>query len=250
MIAKDKDIYKECKKIESRFFEDSGILNCELYHEQRNMLIERIISSASIFLFGGRVYVLNNRLRFYQLSDIFKEALNQGSNMFGISAGSIVMTENFALNFEEQFKGGFIRAEDFGMGLTNKFWVFPHANDYRYITQADASKLSLFAIRHFPDVCVGLSCNSILRCQKYKNKEGEEFEKFTSSGHDPVLVFGARGRTQELDKGDQIMTKETEFFTGENMVFTGEEIQTLNKKKEMNELKNLENLNFNFLKSK
>jgi hypothetical protein len=154
------------------------------------------------------------------------------------------MTDNFALNFEEQFSGGFLRAEDFGMGLLKNFWVFPHANDYEYITRADSSRLSLFAIRHFPDICIGLSCNSILRCERFKEADGHEYDKYTSVGYDPVLVFGVRGKVGELNRGDQIITKGTKFYEGDSMIYTKDEVIKIYKKQEMNELKKMGKLSF------
>jgi hypothetical protein len=239
MIAEDQVIYQECQDIEQSFFKTSGILNCDLYLQQQSDMQQRILSSATVYLFGGRVYVLNNRLRFYQLGSTFAEALNQGSNLYGISAGSIVMTDNFALNFEKHFRGGFLRAEDSGMGLAKNLWVFPHANDYRYITKADENTLSFFALRHFPDICVGLSANSILRCERYLASDGKEYDRYTSYGHDPVLVFGVRGRKQQLQRGDQIAIKGTRFYRGENMIYTHEEIMRMERMEEMGELQKL-----------
>lgn len=237
MIAKDRDLYAECRRIEAQFFTSSGIQGCSLYHEQREEMKARILSSASIFIFGGRVYVLNNRLRFYGLAEVFEAALAQGTNTYGVSAGSICQTDDFALNFEKQFRGGFLRAEDHGMGLVRDLWIFTHANDYRYIVRADESMLSLFAIRHFPQVVVGLSRNSILRVRRYRDDGKREYMRYVSWGTDPVLVFGVRGRAARVNQGDELVLPGTRHFAGENMVFTRDELRALEMKEQVRRLK-------------
>ncbi len=237
MIEEDRALYAECRRIENQFFESSGIERSGLYLEQRAEMEGRILSSASIFIFGGRVYVLNNRLRFYRLAEVFERALAQGTNTYGVSAGSICQTDDFALNFEKQFKGGFLRAEDHGMGLVRGIWIFTHANDYRYIVRADESMLSMFAIRHFPQIVVGLSRNSILRVRKYRDDAKREFMRYVSYGTDPVLVFGVRGRATKLAEGDEIVIEGTRHFNGENMVYTRDEIRALEMKEQVRRLK-------------
>lgn len=230
LIYKDEEIFSICAHIEDFFLEKSGIKNCTYYKEQRADLNERIKSSASIFIFGGRVYVLVNRLRFYQLHEFFKEALKNGTNIYGISAGAICQTEKFSLNFEEFSVGGYLRAADIGMGLVKNLFVFPHANDYKYIMEADRNYLSFFTLRQKNGVVVGLSQKSVLLCEKYKDPiDGKIYSRFSSVGEEPVLVFGERGIRYDLEKFDQIFMPGTKFYINRNQIARAHEIEEIEK---------------------
>ena len=60
-------MFDTCKFIENYFLEKSKLSTCNLYNEQREDLKKRILSSATVFFYGGRVYVLVNRLRLHGL---------------------------------------------------------------------------------------------------------------------------------------------------------------------------------------
>lgn len=228
LIYKDDEIFSITQHIEDFFLEKSGITNSSFYNEQRDELKERIMSSASIFIFGGRVYVLVNRLRFYQLNEFFKQALKKGTNIYGISAGAICQTDKFSLNFEEFSAGGYLRAADKGMGLIRNLWIFPHANDYNYIREANRNFLSFFTLRQKEGIVVGLSEKSVLLCEKYKDPiDGNTYKRFSSVGEEPVLVFGEKGIICELNQFDQIFIKGTKFYTNKNQVATKEEVLEL-----------------------
>ncbi|MFC1742886.1 Type 1 glutamine amidotransferase-like domain-containing protein [Candidatus Riflebacteria bacterium] len=230
---KDQEIWAITQFIEKHFLQESGVTNLSLYKEQREELKNRIVSSASIFLFGGRVYVLVNRLRFYQVGDFFHEALDQGTNIYGVSAGTLCQTDQFSMNFEKYFEGGYLRAEDSGMGLVNGLSIFPHANDYQYIRNADKDTLSFFAIRHPNRVVVGLNEKSVLLYEHHKNpKTGEVFRRISSQGKEPVLIFGERGKKIEMKKNSQILTSGTKFYKGVNQYVTQDEIEKMEKSEE------------------
>ena len=154
--------------------------------------------------------------------------MKYGTNIYGISAGAICQTEKFSLNFEEFSAGGYLRAADKGMGLIRNLWIFPHANDYNYIREANRDILSFFTLRHKDGVVVGLSEKSVLLCEKYKDPiDGNIYKRFSSVGEEPVLVFGEKGIISELNKFDQIFIKGTKFYTNKNQVATKEEVKEL-----------------------
>lgn len=228
IIFKDDEVFSLCKYIEDYFLESSGIANSQLYQEQRHDLKERILSSASIFIFGGRTYVLVNRMRFYRLGEFIKEALNQGTNIYGISAGTLCQMHKFYLNLERFAQGGYLRAADMGMGIVEGLWVTPHAEDYIYIREAHPDALSFFSLRQRNGVMVGLSERSVLLFERYKDPlDGTIYRRYTSIGEEPVLVFGIRGIKHEMKPDSQLIIEGTKFFAGTNMVGDEEDIEEL-----------------------
>lgn len=228
IIFKDAEMFDTCKFIENYFLEHSKIASCSLYNEQREDLKKRILSSATVFFYGGRVYVLVNRLRFYQLAEYFKEALQNGTNTYGISAGTLCQQDKFFLNLDRFTPGGYLRASDMGMGLTSGLWVTPHAEDYNYIREADKDTLSFFSLRQVNGVVVGLSANSILLCERYKDPIDQKiYKRYTSIGNEPVLIFGIRGIKYEMKKYSQIIIEGTKFYNGKPMIGEKEDIEEL-----------------------
>lgn len=228
LIFKDHELFSTCQFLEDYFLEKSGILNCALYQEQREELGKRILSSATIFLYGGRVYVLVNRLRFYRLGDFFKKALRQKTNLYGISAGTICQMDKFYLNMDRFTPGGYLRASDRGMGLVSGLWVTPHAEDYEYIRDANRDALSFFSLRQVHGVTVGLSAKSILLVEQYRDPiDSNVYKRYTSIGDEPVLVFGVRGVKHEMKKNAQLILEGTKFYMGKDMVGEEEDIEEL-----------------------
>jgi len=232
LVFKDEEIFEICQFIEDYYLEKSGISSSSLYHEQRKDLEERITSSATIFIFGGRTYVLVNRIRFYRLDEYFKKALARGTNVYGISAGTICQMDRFYLNLERFTPGGYLRAADRGMGLVEGLYVTPHAEDYAYIREAHPDALSFFSLRQKNGVMVGLSEKSVLLCERYKDPlDGQVYKRFTSVGEEPVLIFGERGMKHEMKKHAQIILEGTKFFSGRNMIADEADIEDMERER-------------------
>ncbi len=228
LIFKDQEVFDLCQYMEEYFLEKSGITNTSLYQEQHLELEERISSSSTIFIFGGRVYVLVNRLRFYKLDNTFKKVLARGANIYGISAGTLCQMSRFYLNLERFTPGGYLRAADSGMGLVEGLWVTPHAEDYTYIREAHPDALSFFSIRQKNGVMVGLSEKSVLLYEKYRDPmDGNIYKRYTSIGEEPVLVFGVRGMKHEMTKNSQLILEGTKFYQERNMVGEEQDIEEL-----------------------
>lgn len=211
----DDEIFYLCEEIETFFLEKSGIKENSLYQKQRSELISRISDSASIFIFGGRVFVLVNRLRFYQLDKTFKQAINDGTNIFGISAGAICQTNRFSLSFNRAGKAGEIFAADHGLGLINGLRIFPHANDIKYIVDADRDELSFFVLRHREKAVIGLREKSVLLCESYRDPiDNNVYKRYSSVGEHPVMIFGERGEKVELNHYDELFMEGCKFYSG------------------------------------
>lgn len=228
LVYKDSEVLAACKAIEDHFKHASGIEKSELYLAQKTELWHVMESAATIFMYGGRVYVLMNRLRFYDLDIALKQAVGGGSNVFGISAGSVIQTDEFALAIPNA-SGGHQIAADQGTDLIRNLRVFPHAYDYyKYMREASRNDLSFSALRHPKSVTVGLNQESVLLKETYK-MEDKEYQRVTSVGRQPVLVFGPRGVTYEMEPGDQLMLEGCRHFDGQQRLARKAEVDDLEK---------------------
>jgi peptidase E len=225
LLYKDEEVFALCHALEEHFLEKSGVRASPLYREQQAELRERVLSSATVFLFGGRVYVLVNRLRFYDLAEAFAQAVARGTNLYGISAGAICQTQRFSLTFDRAETGGYIHAADFGMGLVKGIRIFPHANDFRSIREGRRDDLSFFALRMPNEVAVGLNERSVLLCETYRDPvDGGIYKRFSSAGTDPVLVFGTRGERHEMEPLSEMLLEGSKFYQGKPQLATRAEI--------------------------
>ena len=77
---------------------------------------------------------------------------------------------------------------------------------------------------------VGLSANSILLCERYKDPIDQKiYKRYTSVGNEPVLIFGIRGIKYEMKKYSQIIIEGTKFYNGKPMIGEKEDIEELEK---------------------
>lgn len=227
LVYKDSEVLAACKAIEDHFKYASGLEKSQLYVEQREALRQTLLNAATIFIYGGRVYVLMNRLRFYDLQKTLRLAVEQGANLFGISAGSVIQSNQFSLALPDAPSGGHLIAADEGVGLIENIRIFPHVYDYQpYVRDGSRDDLTFFALRHPGNVAVGLNQTSVLLREVYRcAKDGKTYLRYSSVGDDPVLVFGPRGRRYEMLKGDQLLLPGTRGFSGAFQLARLEEIE-------------------------
>lgn len=216
LIYKDSEVLAAIESVEGHFRAASGLESSELYLSQREELREAIRGAATLFLYGGRVFVLMNRLRFYGLDETLREAVGAGSNLFGISAGALIQSDYFFLAEPHGSPGGHLMAADQGLGLVHGLRVFPHADDYyKYIREASRNDLSFFALRHEGCVTVGLNQESVLKYERYRcDADDKVYRRYSSVGGQPVLVFGPRGMRYEMGPGDELLLPGTRHYDG------------------------------------
>lgn len=226
---KDSELFAACEAVEDHFQSESGVSDCARYQDQRKELIRLIDQSATMFLYGGRTFVLANRLRFYRLESAIRRAVHKGMNLFGISAGSIIQSEKWYLAEPEESPVGFLIAGERGLGLFRGVRVFPHAYGYySYIREADRDALSFFALRQHDAVSVGLNEHSVLMAERYEHPSGgKTYFRFRSVGPDAVLVFGPRGERHEMAEGDELAIRGTRYYNGRPGLLRAEEIRSL-----------------------
>lgn len=216
LIYKDSEVLAALEAVEGHFRECSGVQESELYQTQRAQLREALLSATTLFLYGGRVYVLMNRLRFYGLHDTIREAVDRGTNLFGISAGALIQSDYFFLAEDRGHPGGHLMAADAGLGLAEGLRIFPHADDYyKYIREASRNDLSFFALRHRDGVAVGLNQESVMLYERYHCAADQRvYKRYSSVGTQPVLVFGPRGMRHEMGPGDELLLPGTRHWDG------------------------------------
>lgn len=207
----DEQMLKICHEIDEAYFRSSGVLQHPLYEEIRQVLAQRILSANSIFIFGGHIAVLYNRLNFFRLKEVFQEALERGTNFYTVSAGSLCLCDSLVV-FDEESNEWTQSGEsgdmkdyelfDKGFGLVTKIQLFPHCKDY--IDMQDADTIAYTAARFNRSLCVGLDQHSFLLMETYQQKQ-QEYERFVSVGQDEGLyLFQPNGQIEIKHYGEEL----------------------------------------------
>jgi hypothetical protein len=210
IVATDEKMVDLCNDLDLYFLSSSGLNQNARYRETRQRLEQRILSANSIFLFGGHVAVLYNRLNFFKLKPAFVEALRRGTNFYAISAGNVVLCKSIILY--DDFADDRRVARDFeffdnGFGIVTKVQIFPHCMDR--IKTEDADNLAYLANRFQSSRCVGLNQESYLLLETVPDASGRPRERFVSVGEkDGVYVFDRRGRKFCKGVGEELDVEE------------------------------------------
>lgn len=205
IISNDSKMVDICNELDLYFQASSGVTQNPVYKEIRRRLQDRILSANSVFIFGGHVAVLYNRLNFFKLKDAFVEALKRGTNFYTVSAGTGVLCNSIILY--DDFANGKPMVSDFeffdnGFGIVTQVQVFPHCMDR--IKTEDPDNLAYLAHRFQSSCCVGMNQESYLLMET-KLKGGQRKEHFTSVGEkDSVYVFDSRGRKVVKRFGEEL----------------------------------------------
>ncbi len=206
IIANDAKMVDICNELDLSFQAASGVMQNPTYLETKKRLEERILSAASIFIFGGYVAVLYNRLNFFKLKGAFVEALRRGTNFYTVSAGtgvlcnSIILYDDYGLDRHVASDFEFF---DNGFGMVTKVQFFPHCMDR--IKTEDADNLAYLAHRFRSSCCVGLNQESYLLAETVATRDGSLRERFTSMGEkDSVYIFDAMGRKILKKQGEEL----------------------------------------------
>ncbi len=207
LTENDDEMIKVCHEIDDYFFSNSNIQKNDTYKYMKEELEERILSSNSIFIFGGNVAVLYNRLNFFKLKDTFKQALDNGTNFYTISAGSLSLCDKIIVlddNSNEWAGKNMYDYElfDVGFGLVKKVQIFPHCRDYIHLEDSDTIT---YTVERFKDtMCVGLDENSFLLLETYQ-ENGQEFERFSSIGKkDGLYLFNKNGNVKITNYSEEL----------------------------------------------
>jgi hypothetical protein len=200
LVDNDDRLYELLRELDEHFVEATGLHYHPLWRTLRQELEQRILSSNSIFIFGGHLGTLHRCLTFFRLRDAMVEALRRGTCFYTVSAGSVMLCERLIIynDFPSELGPGLeFQMADRGLGLVRQMQVFPHCNDR--IQTDDPDNLSYLAYRFQNQVCVGLNKDSFLLL------EGAPEWKATSVGkRDGVYVFDTSGAKVRYDYGQTI----------------------------------------------
>ncbi|PKL75840.1 MAG: hypothetical protein CVV27_13280, partial [Candidatus Melainabacteria bacterium HGW-Melainabacteria-1] len=206
--AHDERMLAICHELDAAFVENSGLRSHPLYQRLRQELMSRVLSANSIFIFGGHVAVLFNRLNFFDLKDSFLEALDRGTNFYTVSAGSlslcdyVVVFDEASSEWTQSSRMYDFELFDRGFGLVTKIQLFPHCKDY--IAMEDPDTIAYTAARFSRSLCVGLDQHSFLLMETYQH-QGREYERFTSVGQDEGLyLFRPNGSVEIAHYGTEL----------------------------------------------
>ena len=206
LTANDAKMVDICNELDLSFQASSGVMQNPMYLEIKRRLEERILSANSLFIFGGYVAVLYNRLNFFKLKGALVEALRRGTNIYTVSAGSGVLCNSIILydDFSDGEEQGISDFEFFdnGFGVVDEVQIFPHCTDR--IQTDDPDNLAYLAHRFRSTCCVGMNQDSYLLMESSR-ESGRRRERYTSVGEkDGVYVFDTRGRKAVRRLGEEI----------------------------------------------
>lgn len=200
LVENDDRMVELIADLDQQFVDGTGLHHHGLWRRLREDLEARILSSNSIFIFGGQVGLLIRCVAFFRLREVLMEALRRGTCIYTVSAGSVLLCERMIVynDFDSDFGP---RSEfqllDRGLGLVRHLQVFPHCMDR--IQTDDPDNLCYLAHRFQNRTCVGLNKDSFLLL------EAEPELRCTSIGRrDGVYVFDSHGRKRRYDHGERI----------------------------------------------
>lgn len=188
LIDNDDRMVELLRELDEHFVVGTGLHYHPAWRGLRAVMEERILSSNSIFLFGGNLAALHRCLHFFRLGEVLVEALRRGTSFFTVSAGSLVMCDRIIV-YNDFASDGEFNLYDRGFGLVRRLQLFPHCMDRIHTDNPD--NLSYLAYRFQNRKCVGLNKDSFLLL---------EDQVSTSMGkRDGVYVFDPSGQKVRYD---------------------------------------------------
>jgi len=194
LMANDDRMVDLLRNLDAQFVTGTGLHYDPNWQRVRADLVERILSSNSIFLFGGNLGVLHRCLSFFRLRESLIEALRRGTCFYTVSAGSLACCERIVVYDDFSSDRREFQLFDRGFGLVRQLQLFPHCDDR--IQTDDPDNLAYLAYRFQNRICVGLNQESYLLL---------EANRCTSVGHgDGVYVFDSAGNKRRYNYGEEI----------------------------------------------
>ncbi|HSN98430.1 MAG TPA: Type 1 glutamine amidotransferase-like domain-containing protein [Candidatus Nanopelagicales bacterium] len=194
--ANDDHLFQLLGEIERRALDAAGLAYHPAWRAARERLEHRILTASSILLFGGRLDLLLDALRFFRLRDPLAEALRRGAQLVAMSAGAMVLCQRVIVydDFAETPRD--FQLYDRGLELVRDLQLFPHCMER--IQTDDPDNLAYLARRFRNQVCVGLNQRSFLLMEPSPPRA-------TSWGtDDAVVVFGPDGAKHGYRAGEQV----------------------------------------------
>jgi hypothetical protein len=121
-----------------------------------------LAASSAVLVAGGNVGVLRNRLRYFGVGALIREANARGAAVVGWSAGAMALSERIVLFYDDPPEGPtWPELFDRGVGLFPDAVFLPHAR--QRLRLDDPARVALLAARFGPSPCLGLEQGAALR---------------------------------------------------------------------------------------
>jgi peptidase E len=183
--ANDDNLVNLLRDLEQRAFDDAGVTYNPAWRAARKRLERRILSASSILVFGGRLDLLLDALRFFRLREPMIEALRRGAQFVAMSAGAMVLCERVIVYDDLAETPRDFQLYDRGLELVRDIQLFPHCMER--IQTDDPDNLAYLARRFRHHVCVGLNQRSYLLLEMAPRRAVSHGQE------DGVYVFGPDG---------------------------------------------------------
>ncbi|AKT37862.1 Type 1 glutamine amidotransferase-like domain-containing protein [Chondromyces crocatus] len=194
--ANDDHLFHLLTEIEHRAFDASGAAYHPGWRATRERLEQRILEASTLLLFGGRLDLLLDGLRFFRLREPLAEALRRGAQIVAMSAGAMSLCERVIVydDFAETPRD--FQLYDRGLGLVRDLQLFPHCMER--IQTDDPDNLAYLARRFRHQACIGLNQRSYLHLELSPRRA-------TSVGvDDAVYGFGPDGTKHRYHAGEDV----------------------------------------------
>ena len=207
IINYDQMMVETIKQIEDNFKSTTQIRKNSDYKRYRKILTERILSANSIFIFDGNLSVLRNRIRFFNLREVFFEALDRGTNIFTIGAGSELLCEKmlgFSKVTEDNIETDYFEFYDIGLGIIKNIQILP--NDAAHLDLTSSDLLTHVASRFASHTSVCLDKDSYLFVETQVDEEHDsQQQNYIALGEsDYLYIFTKEGRLEKKRAGEKI----------------------------------------------
>ena len=128
------------------------------YHQRIKEILD---SSQALFIAGGHVAILRNRMNFFGLHHVIRDFLMSGKPIYSWSAGAMVLSEKIVLYYDNPPQGeGHPEILDEGLNIFRNMIMFPHAHERLDLN--DTNRIKKLAKRFAPQLCIGLESNAYL----------------------------------------------------------------------------------------
>lgn len=148
---------EQARALHTAFFEGFRPEAHPLVRAQRDRMAELVAGCDAVLIAGGHVGVLQNRLSFYGVKDLFA-----GKHVVAWSGGAMCLSERVLLFHDHTtFGEGIAEYLDEGLGLVKDVVFLPHARQRLHLDVRD--NMEILARRLGPAAAIGLENGAVLR---------------------------------------------------------------------------------------
>ena len=149
----DEDVLSRLDHIRSTFPELQNPwthASAQPYHQRIKEILEK---SQALFIAGGHVAILRNRMNFFGLHHLIRNFLMSSKPIYCWSAGAMVLAEKIVLYYDNPPQGeGHPEILDSGLKIFRNMIMFPHAHER--LELQDPTRIQNLAKRFDPSMCI------------------------------------------------------------------------------------------------